>query len=614
MKTKFICLSSVFIILSQIAVSQKLEPIGSVTISNSPIAITFTPGGQELLVSTSAKELVTISVKDLKVTNSKAMPAKIKDLSYSPDGKYFGFLSSKLYVYDAATDKQLGISKKGGMQSFAFVGGGIEEAVVTFPKPGKLMILDNKTQSVTHEFNNIYSYNIWKDVDVSHDGQEFLVVNNLDVFVYDYIAKGNTLRRFQKPNDKEKFWHKAKFSPDKSIIMALVGMHSKYPSIEFYDRDSEKKIGDLPVSNRGNKSGDIDFAISSDGKKIAVCNSKDNLIRLWDISSLYQLTEHHKMLAEKKKAEEAKAAEQAKANEANVSQQQLQTIMAKIDALNNAPAATAALTKNNLCKETDLDIPVTEEQHPLRFALIIGNEDYSSYQTGLESEVNVDYAVNDAKVFKEYMIKTLGIPENNVTLLENATAGQMNQALSKFNKIIEYSNGQAEVFFYYSGHGLPDENTKESYIMPVDVSGFTLQYAIKVDDVYKKLTQHPSKKVTVFMDACFSGGSRNEGLVAVKGVKIVPKEGVIKGNIVIFTSSSGDESSQVYKEKYHGMFTYHLLKKLKETKGDITYQQLSDYLNSSIKLQSVIINNKVQTPTTNISSDIIDTWGDWKLK
>ena len=83
MKTKFICLSSVFIILSQIAVSQKLEPIGSVTISNSPIAITFTPGGQELLVSTSAKELVTISVKDLKVTNSKAMPAKIKDLSYT---------------------------------------------------------------------------------------------------------------------------------------------------------------------------------------------------------------------------------------------------------------------------------------------------------------------------------------------------------------------------------------------------------------------------------------------------------------------------------------------------------------------------------------------------
>jgi len=44
------------------------------------------------------------------------------------------------------------------------------------------------------------------------------------------------------------------------------------------------------------------------------------------------------------------------------------------------------------------DIPVNSKVDN-RYALIIGNEDYKSYQTTLSSEQNVDYAVNDATVF-----------------------------------------------------------------------------------------------------------------------------------------------------------------------------------------------------------------------
>ena len=56
----------------------------------------------------------------------------------------------------------------------------------------------------------------------------------------------------------------------------------------------------------------------------------------------------------------------------------------------------------DLVVDVDINIPVNNKKNPHRYALIIGNEDYSSFQTDLSSEVNVDYAINDAKVFSEY--------------------------------------------------------------------------------------------------------------------------------------------------------------------------------------------------------------------
>jgi len=74
----------------------------------------------------------------------------------------------------------------------------------------------------------------------------------------------------------------------------------------------------------------------------------------------------------------------------------------------------------------------------------------------------------------------------------------MKREIEKLAKLSDYSNGQAELIFYYAGHGFPDENTKESYIMPVDISGQDVRSGIKLSNLYEKLTEFPSKRVTVF--------------------------------------------------------------------------------------------------------------------
>ncbi len=263
--------------------------------------------------------------------------------------------------------------------------------------------------------------------------------------------------------------------------------------------------------------------------------------------------------------------------------------------------------------DVDTNIPITANNNEYTYALIIGNEDYTKYQTSLSSESNVDFAIRDAEVFAKYAEKTLGIPKENITVLKDAISSQMQREIEKISKITKYHNGEGNIIFYYAGHGFPDEVSKESYLMPVDVGGSDVKYGIKLSDLYQELTMYPSQKVLVILDACFSGGGRNQGLLAARGVKIKPKENVVSGNLVVFSSSTGEQSSLPYKNKQHGMFTYFLLKKLKESKGDINLEELSDYVTKEVQISALKINSKEQNPKILVSPDVGNLWMDWKL-
>jgi len=266
----------------------------------------------------------------------------------------------------------------------------------------------------------------------------------------------------------------------------------------------------------------------------------------------------------------------------------------------------------HLTSLVDKNIPTNSKVNN-RFALVIGNEDYQSKQTTLSSEQNVDYAVNDAAIFKQYCLKTLGVKQDNMFFLLNATAGQMSQEIDLISKILSKLGSKSELIVYYAGHGYPDEVTKVPYLIPVDVSATNLSSAIKLSEIYTKLSSTGASKVTVFLDACFTGGGRNSGLIASRGVKVKPKEGSLSGNLVVFSASSGDQSSLPYHKEGHGMFTYHLLKKLQETKGDVSMGELSDYLDDNVSLKSLKENKKEQDPKVNTSSKVVNHWRNWKF-
>jgi hypothetical protein len=259
-----------------------------------------------------------------------------------------------------------------------------------------------------------------------------------------------------------------------------------------------------------------------------------------------------------------------------------------------------------MLSDIDTDIPVTYQRNENTFAVIIGNEDYAN-------EIKVKYAINDAKTFYEYSMRTLGIPKDNIRYSEDATFGKMLGEIDWLKNVAKAYQGKAKLLFYYAGHGMPDESSKNAYLLPVDGDASTTRTAIKVEELYAALSEYPVQQATVFLDACFSGTARDGMLTSGRGVRIMPKADAPKGNLVIFTAVTGDETAHPYDEKQHGLFSYYLMKKLQETRGDINFQELSDFITTKVNQQSVV-SGKEQNPTVNISPSVQNTWGSWKLK
>ena len=236
--------------------------------------------------------------------------------------------------------------------------------------------------------------------------------------------------------------------------------------------------------------------------------------------------------------------------------------------------------------DVDIAIPKLTQNSENTFAVIIANENY-------EEESQVEFALNDGEIFKIYCQDVLGLPETNIHYRENATLNNILAGLDWMKQISFVFGKEAKFIFYYAGHGIPDEASGDSYLLPVDGRGNMLATGYSLKKLYDTLGGLDVKSITVFMDACFSGSVRNGGMMtSARGVVIKAKQTAPKGNMIVLSAAQGDETAYPYKEKGHGLFTYYLLKKMQETKGDVTLGELTEYVIDQVGKKSILINKK----------------------
>lgn len=255
--------------------------------------------------------------------------------------------------------------------------------------------------------------------------------------------------------------------------------------------------------------------------------------------------------------------------------------------------------------ELDTIVPNVDITRYNTYALIIGNQNYRFVP-------NVPYAIHDARIFREYCEKTLGLPAENIHICEDATKQMIDE--EEFEWLTSIGNREGKkLIVYYAGHGVPDtKDQNKAYMLPTDVRGTKPQHGISLDSFYGRLGDLAFAQTSVFLDACFSGINRdnesvNEGM---RGVEIAAEEGTLSsGNLIVFSAAQGNETAQGYQEQGHGLFTYYLLKELQENNGQITFGQLSDNLTNNVKRQAMQMKlRKPQTPTTNVSEQIENSW------
>lgn len=258
--------------------------------------------------------------------------------------------------------------------------------------------------------------------------------------------------------------------------------------------------------------------------------------------------------------------------------------------------------------DIDIDIPITSDTQPNTYALIVSVENYDNIES-------VPFANSDSKLFREYCVKTLGVPEDNIIFHNDITKTQLDVYLDQLKGYVSRNNhiDKTKVIFYYAGHGIPDEEKRTAHLLLRDGFGNNSKSGVNLGQFYQQLSEIGSQSVYVFLDACFSGHKRDGGMIeAARGVAIKQKKEKPTNKMVIFTAAQSDESAYSYQDKQHGLFTYYLLKKFKETQGNISLGELSKYINDEVVKTSIRLNNgKVQTPTTDSS---IVGWEKTKLK
>ena len=257
--------------------------------------------------------------------------------------------------------------------------------------------------------------------------------------------------------------------------------------------------------------------------------------------------------------------------------------------------------------DVDVNIPRGKNNNEKTFAVIIANEDYTAVPP-------VPMAGNDGKVFAQYCEQTLGLPKENIRQYPNATYGVMIRAIQDITNIASAYN-DIRVIFYYAGHGIPNESSRDAFLLPIDADGSQTEACYPLKKLYSELSALGAKQVVVFLDACFSGATGEGGtlMASARGVALVARQERPTGNLIVFSAASDDQTAFPYKDQGHGLFTYYLLKTLQSTKGNVTLGDLGQYIINNVKQKSVVINRKLQTPTVTCSSDLTGDWKNIKL-
>lgn len=256
-------------------------------------------------------------------------------------------------------------------------------------------------------------------------------------------------------------------------------------------------------------------------------------------------------------------------------------------------------------------IPKASKTNEYGIAVVIGNKEYTN-----PNVPNVDYAINDSRIIKQYLVDSFGYKPENIISLENASQAEMNltfgTASNYKGRLYDYTiPNNSELFIYYSGHGAPNTDDNKAYLVPSDcdpdkvaLNGYSLE--ILYNNLDKLAKEKNIKHVTLVLDACFSGNSQKGNLLTnISPIEIkVKSNSLLFQNKTIFTSTSENQVSTWYEDKKMSLFTYFFLKGLNgeaDLNKDkiVTAEELSNYTSDESKgvpYWSRRLNSRTQIP------------------
>jgi hypothetical protein len=217
-------------------------------------------------------------------------------------------------------------------------------------------------------------------------------------------------------------------------------------------------------------------------------------------------------------------------------------------------------------------------------AVIVGNADYKNGK----DIPNVTPAYADAEGMRRYVRQALGIADDNIIFLKDATQtdliGTFGSKDNHKGRLFRYlTKGQSRVYIFYSGHGAP--GVDGNYLVPTDAEASLIDlngYPLKT--LYQNLSKLPAKSVTVVLEACFSGASEAGSVINnASPVYLKAKDTGIPPNITVIAAGAANQIASWEQDKSHGLFTKYFLKGMsgeadEDKDRKVSWAELKGYL------------------------------------
>ena len=240
-------------------------------------------------------------------------------------------------------------------------------------------------------------------------------------------------------------------------------------------------------------------------------------------------------------------------------------------------------------------------------AIIIGIQDYRRVP-------KAEFANNDARLFYDYAVRGLGVRPENIKLLLDQQADDV-EILGAFKNWLPLKSrkGQTDVYVFYSGHGLPSDDGGSLYLLPHGVDRqFLDRTAIKQSEIVSALQAVNPKSVTLFIDACYSGQIRTGEmlLASARPIVIQPKASGFPANFTVISASAPDQLASSSPELKHGVFSYFLMKGMEgeadlNKDGRITIEEMQSYLKEAVGRKAMALNRTQQPQVVGDQSKIL---------
>jgi len=253
-----------------------------------------------------------------------------------------------------------------------------------------------------------------------------------------------------------------------------------------------------------------------------------------------------------------------------------------------------------LSEVIEVDDPPEPVQVPGRqssLAIVIGITDYRD-----PSIPKVPFGSHDAEVFAKYVQNIAGVRKENIKVLRdaNATLTDISETFEQWLR--QKAQADSTILIYYAGHGAMDPSNGNVYLVPFEGRAESISRLYSLDKLYQNLESLPTKDITVFLDACFSGGGRSITAQGTRPLLISgPKTEVRSEKIAVLAAAGPNQISSDYDRMKHGLFTYFLLKGLRgdadsEKDGWISMQKLYEYVSTNVSRTALDELSRDQNP------------------